>query len=47
MDCTAAGGNECMNVLFQKRKKNQFVQVYTCSKDDKKKRTATTITSKD
>lgn len=37
MDCTAAGGNECMNVLFQKRKKNYFVQVYTCSKDDKKK----------
>lgn len=47
MDCTAAGGNECMYVLFQKRKKkNQFVQVYTCSKDEKK-RTATTITSKD
>ena len=38
MDCTAAGGNERMNVLFQKRKKNQFVQVYTCSQDEKKKK---------
>ena len=24
MDCTAAGGNECMNVLFQKRKKTSL-----------------------
>lgn len=29
MDCTAAGGNECMNVLFQKRKKKTSLYKFT------------------